>query len=547
MKPNEKDGQRCHLDDLLDSDEACCHWEAVAKRQEKKIKQLESDLAMLQETMNKEVQFVSEITKKAKVIHTNSQTDEQTELILKRTSKSIKFSNDDGYDSDNLKRARINPTSDYAFEEFLKENNVTVNPEFPKHPDLEPDIVTSAANLTAGPIETQERTIPLENKQQESENASSSLTDADDAKAKELKPTDKVLLSKLFVYSTGDSEATKPIPIANSDKQKCWLNVILQTFLFTRPMCGFLKTWRDVFQGRISKLKDGDNFSPPISAFRNKNMKFTVKLMNCAHQLTRLSSEESEDYFDPKTFKTILFKLKPSFKHNYQDASEGLNEILKLFQEELFKSHQLLSLEGVKVNAIPLQEGFTVVTQHACSYWNGTRQETPARKQNWENPLIRLQVPNNIDNETSVLELMSKKFKTSDEIKLSDGRKRIETEKIKKLPDCLIIELNKDVTGAKSARGNKGEVYVDPTFTVDPDWCVKPKDGENVSTRIEYALRHFICYIDEHYYALTRRGGGNYETTWWKTSDHIIDEIDEEDVLTKGHCQKATILFYEKL
>ena len=236
-----------------------------------------------------------------------------------------------------------------------------------------------------------------------------------------------------------------------------------------------------------------------------------------------------------------------SFKRDYQDASEGLNEILKLLQDELLKSHQLLSLEGVTVSTIPLEEGFTVVTQHVTrDYLKGTKQNT--RKQDWENPLIRLSVPNSTEHQTSVLGLMAKKFKHKYEIELTDGRKRIETEKIKKLPDCLIIELNKDLSGAKSARGNKGEVYVDPTFTVDPDWCVKSNAlKHNVLPRTEYALRHFICYIDEHYYAVTRRGGGNYESTWWKTSDHIIDELDEEDVLTKGHCKKATILFYEKL
>ena len=47
--------QSSHLDDLLDSDEPCCQWEAVAKRQEKKIKRLESDLAMMQETMKKQL------------------------------------------------------------------------------------------------------------------------------------------------------------------------------------------------------------------------------------------------------------------------------------------------------------------------------------------------------------------------------------------------------------------------------------------------------------------------------------------------------------
>ena len=196
-------------------------------------------------------------------------------------------------------------------------------------------------------------------------------------------------------------------------------------------MCGFLKTWRDVFQGRISKLKDGDNFNLPLSSFRTQNMKFTVKLMNCAHMLTRLASEESEKDFDPTHFKKILFKLKPSFKKDYQDASEGLNEILKLFQDELQKSHQMLSLEGVTINAIPLKEGFTVVTQHVTrDYLNGTKLDT--RKQDWENPLIRLSVPNNAEHQPSVLELMANKFKHRYEIELADGRTRIETEKIKK-------------------------------------------------------------------------------------------------------------------
>ena len=72
--------QSSHLDDLLDSDEPCCQWEAVAKRQEKKIKRLESDLAMMQETMKNEVQFLSEITKKPKLSHSQSQTDEQAWL-----------------------------------------------------------------------------------------------------------------------------------------------------------------------------------------------------------------------------------------------------------------------------------------------------------------------------------------------------------------------------------------------------------------------------------------------------------------------------------
>ena len=70
------------MDDLLDSDEPCCQWEAVAKRQEKKIKRLESDLAMMQETMKNEVQFLSEITKKPKLSHSQSQTEEQAWLHL---------------------------------------------------------------------------------------------------------------------------------------------------------------------------------------------------------------------------------------------------------------------------------------------------------------------------------------------------------------------------------------------------------------------------------------------------------------------------------
>lgn len=146
---------------------------------------------------------------------------------------------------------------------------------------------------------------------------------------------------------------------------------------------------------------------------------------------------------------------------------------------------------------------------------------------------------------------MDRKFNVSETYKLNDGRERVEIEKIKKLPDCLIIELNKDPNGAKSARGTKGELYVNPTLTIDLDWCVKQtqctSSEQNALHKTEYVLRHFICYIDEHYYAVTRRGGGNYEPAWWKTNDHIIDELDEEDVLTKAHIKKATILFYEKL
>ena len=123
--------------------------------------------------------------------------------------------------------------------------------------------------------------------------------------------------------------------------------------------------------------------------------------MNCAHLLTRLASEESEESFDPKPFKKVLFKLKPSFKSAYQDAAEGLNEILKLFQDELSKSHQLLSLEGVVVDQTPLEQGFTVVTQHITrDYLNNTKLET--RKQDWENPLIRLSVASNLQDDVSV-------------------------------------------------------------------------------------------------------------------------------------------------
>ena len=268
--------------------------------------------------------------------------------------------------------------------------------------------------------------------------------------------------------------------------------------------------------------------------------------MNCAHLLTRLASEESEDSFDPKPFKKVLFKLKPSIRNGYQDAGEGLTEILKLFQDELSKSYQLLSLEGVLshgANETPLEQGYTVVTQHiSCDYLEGTKIET--RKQDWENPLIRLSVPSNLESDISISTLMGEKFNVSETQKLSGGRERVETEKIKELPDCLIIELNKDLNATKSAKGKKkGQVYVDPTFTIDKSWCVK----SNELHKTEYVLRHFICYIDEHYYAVTRRGGENYESTWWKTNDHIIDELDEEDVLTKGHIKKATILFYEKL
>ena len=97
---------------------------------------------------------------------------------------------DDGYDSDKLsinylKRSRLNSNSDRSYEKFLKENNI-VDPECPDQPELDSDIASSAAsqstNMRAEPLETPERT--LEDKQQDE---STSQTDINDAKAKELK------------------------------------------------------------------------------------------------------------------------------------------------------------------------------------------------------------------------------------------------------------------------------------------------------------------------------------------------------------------------
>ena len=108
---------------------------------------------------------------------------------MKRTADKVIF-DDDGYDSDKLsinylKRSRLNSNSDISYEKFLKENNI-VDPECPDQPELDSDIASSAAsqsaNMRAEPLETPERT--LEDKQQDE---STSQTDINDAKAKELK------------------------------------------------------------------------------------------------------------------------------------------------------------------------------------------------------------------------------------------------------------------------------------------------------------------------------------------------------------------------
>ena len=108
---------------------------------------------------------------------------------MKRTADKVIF-DDDGYDSDKLsinylKRSRLNSNSDRSYEKFLKENNI-VDPECPDQPELDSDIASSAAsqsaNMRAEPLETPERT--LEDKQQDE---STSQTDINDAKAKELK------------------------------------------------------------------------------------------------------------------------------------------------------------------------------------------------------------------------------------------------------------------------------------------------------------------------------------------------------------------------
>ena len=108
---------------------------------------------------------------------------------MKRTADKVIF-DDDGYDSDKLsinylKRSRLNSNSDRSYEKFLKENNI-VDPECPDQPELDSDIASSAAsqsaNMRAEPLETPERT--LEDKQQ---GESTSQTDINDAKAKELK------------------------------------------------------------------------------------------------------------------------------------------------------------------------------------------------------------------------------------------------------------------------------------------------------------------------------------------------------------------------
>ena len=109
---------------------------------------------------------------------------------MKRTADKVISLDDDGYDSDKLsinylKRSRLNSNSDRSYEKFLRENGI-VDPECPDQPELDSDIASSAAsqsaNMRAEPLETPERT--LEDKQQYE---STSQTDINDAKAKELK------------------------------------------------------------------------------------------------------------------------------------------------------------------------------------------------------------------------------------------------------------------------------------------------------------------------------------------------------------------------
>ena len=111
---------------------------------------------------------------------------------MKRTADKVISLDDDGYDSDKLsinylKRSRLNSNSDRSYETFLKEHNI-VDPECPDQPELDSDIASSAAsqsaNMRAEPLETPERTLAIEDKNQDE---STLQTDIDDAKAKELK------------------------------------------------------------------------------------------------------------------------------------------------------------------------------------------------------------------------------------------------------------------------------------------------------------------------------------------------------------------------
>ena len=69
------------MDDLLDSDEPCCNWEAVAKRKDKEIKHLKEIIEMHERTMQDEVQFVAEF-RKPETIHAETQTDKQVRLYF---------------------------------------------------------------------------------------------------------------------------------------------------------------------------------------------------------------------------------------------------------------------------------------------------------------------------------------------------------------------------------------------------------------------------------------------------------------------------------
>ena len=84
------------MDDLLDSDGPCCEWEAVAKRQAKEINQLKADIAMYEQRLASDVQFVSELRKpkvpsETQKAHCEAQTDEQGRLLYAPTKSVVKI------------------------------------------------------------------------------------------------------------------------------------------------------------------------------------------------------------------------------------------------------------------------------------------------------------------------------------------------------------------------------------------------------------------------------------------------------------------------
>ena len=84
---------------------------------------------------------------------------------MKRTAKSVIFLNDDGYDSDNLKRIRLHPGADEAYKKFLKENNMD-DPES-SETEIIAGMPSSAASMRAEPLEAPERVLEdrVENKE----------------------------------------------------------------------------------------------------------------------------------------------------------------------------------------------------------------------------------------------------------------------------------------------------------------------------------------------------------------------------------------------